>query len=67
MGTDLHSWCIPNLIYYTAAAPTATCIRGLRVQTQPGSMDFLERKKPEHDFLWKGSKAMGPMSQIYGM
>ena len=27
-----------------------------------GSMDFLERKNPEYDFLRKGSKAVGPVS-----
>ena len=27
-----------------------------------GSMDFSERKYPEYDFLWKGSKAVGPVS-----
>ena len=34
-------------------------IRGSWVQW-PGSMDFSERKNPEYDFLWKGSKAVGP-------
>ena len=37
-------------------------IRGSRVQTQPGSMDFSERKNLEYDVLRKGSKAMGPVS-----
>ena len=36
-------------------------IRGLRVQTWPGSMDF-SHKNPEYDFLRKGSKAVGPVS-----
>ena len=27
---------------------------------------FSERKYPEYDFLRKGSKAVGPVSQIYG-
>ena len=26
-----------------------------------------EHKNPEYDFLWKGSKAVGPVSYIYGM
>ena len=30
-------------------------------------MNFLDHKNPEYDFLRKGSKAMGPMSYIYGM
>ena len=37
-------------------------IRGSRVQTRPGSVDFSERKNPEYDFLRKGSKAKGPVS-----
>jgi len=28
---------------------------------------FLGRKNPVHAFLRRGSKAVGPMSQIYGM
>ena len=35
---------------------------GLQVQSQPGLMDFSERKHPEYDFLRKGSKAVGPVS-----
>ena len=31
-----------------------------------GRLIFSERKNPEYDFLRKGSKAMGPVSQIYG-
>ena len=27
---------------------------------------FLERKNPEYDYLRKGSKAVGPVSRIYG-
>ena len=34
--------------------------RGSRVLTRAWSMDFLERKSPEYDFLRKGSKAVGP-------
>ena len=41
-------------------------IRSSRVQTRPGSMDFSERKNPKYNFLQKGSKAVAPMSQIYG-
>ena len=40
-------------------------IRGSRVQTWPGSRIFSERKNPEYDFLRKGSKAVGPVPQIY--
>ena len=28
---------------------------------------FLGQKNPQHAFLRRGSKAVGPMSQIYGM
>ena len=31
-----------------------------------GRWIFSERKNPEYDFLRKGSKAMGPVSKIYG-
>ena len=37
-------------------------IRGSRVQTRPGSMDFSERENPEYDFLTKGSKALAAVS-----
>jgi len=29
--------------------------------------NFSGRKNPQHAFLWRGSKAVGPMSQICGM
>ena len=45
---------------------TRLWIRGLRVRSRPGSMDFSERKYPEYDFLRKGSKVMGPVWSIYG-
>jgi hypothetical protein len=38
-----------------------------RVQTQPKLSDFFGRKNPQHAFLWKGSKAVCPMSQIFSM
>ena len=31
------------------------------------AVGFLGRKNPVHAFLRRGSKAVGPMSQIYGM
>jgi hypothetical protein len=31
------------------------------------AVGFLRRKNPQHAFLRKESKAVGPMSQIYGM
>ena len=31
-----------------------------------GRWIFSERKNPEYDFLRKGSKAVGPVSYIYG-
>jgi len=47
--------------------------RGLPLSTQvrrfkPGQsrQDFSGRKNPQQAFLWKGSKAVGPMSQICG-
>jgi hypothetical protein len=36
-------------------------------QTRPKSSDFFRQKNPQHAFLWKGSKAVCPMSQICGM
>jgi hypothetical protein len=38
----------------------------LRVQTRPKPSDFFGCKNPQHVFLWKGSKAVGPVSQICG-
>jgi hypothetical protein len=32
-----------------------------------GRWIFKGDKNPEHHFLWRGSKAVGPMSWIYGM
>jgi hypothetical protein len=37
-----------------------------RVQTQPKPSGFFGCKNPQHAFLRKGSKAVGPMSQICG-
>jgi hypothetical protein len=31
------------------------------------AVGFLERKNPQHAFLRRGSKAVGPMSLLYGM
>jgi hypothetical protein len=31
------------------------------------AVGFLGRKNPQHAFLRRGSKAVGPMSQLYGM
>ena len=38
-----------------------------RVQTRPKQSDFSGRKNPQRAFLRRESKAVGPMSQIYGM
>ena len=45
--------------------PLSTKVRGFK----PGRshQDFSGRKNPQHAFLQKGSKAVGPMSQICGM
>ena len=51
-------------IYYFESITTAEVHA---FNTGLGSLDFSERKNPEYDFLWKGSKAVGPVSQIYGM
>ena len=40
-------------------------IRGSRVQTRPGWMDFSERKNPEYDLLRKASKALGPVYNVF--
>ena len=44
---------------------TRLWIRGSRVRTRPGSMDFFQSVKNLYDFLRKGSKAVGPVSYIY--
>jgi hypothetical protein len=31
------------------------------------AVGFFGRKNPQHAFLWRGSKAVGPMSQLCGM
>ena len=38
-----------------------------RVQTRPKPSDFQGEKNPQHAFLRRGSKAVGPMPQICGM
>jgi hypothetical protein len=38
-----------------------------RVRTRPKPSDFSGRKNPQRSFLQRGSKAIGPMSQICGM
>jgi len=45
--------------------PLSTQVRGFK----PGQSrkDFSERKNPQHAFLQKGCKAVGPMLQICGM
>jgi hypothetical protein len=42
-------------------------VSGTQVQTRPKPSDFYGRKNPQHAFLRKGSKAVGPMSQICAM
>ena len=39
---------------------TGSEVRGLK--TGRGRWNFSERKNPEYDFLWKGSKAVSPVS-----
>ena len=55
---DQLNWSRPR---WSSGYHTYHWIRGSRVQTRPGLMDFSERKNPEYDFLWKGSKAIGPV------
>jgi hypothetical protein len=45
--------------------PLSTQVRGFK----PGRscQDFSGWKNPQHAFLWRGSKAVSPMSQICGM
>jgi hypothetical protein len=38
-----------------------------RVRTWPNPSDFSGRKNPQHAFLRRGSKAVGPLSQICGI
>ena len=42
--------------------PLSTQVRGFKPSRS--QQDFSGRKNPQHAFLWKGSKAVGPMSQI---
>jgi len=42
-----------------------TCCHGFK--PSQSRQDFSGRKNPQHAFLRKGSKAVGPMSQICGM
>ena len=39
---------------------TGSKVRGFK--PSQGRWMFSEHKNPEYDFLWKGSKAMGPVS-----
>ena len=43
---------------------TGSKVRGFKLRGVDGL--FQSVKNPEYDFLWKGSKDMGPMSQIHG-
>ena len=45
--------------------PLSTQVRGFKPSRS--RQDFSGRKNPQHAFLWKGSKAVGPMLQICGM
>jgi hypothetical protein len=38
-----------------------------RFKAGGSGQDFLWRKNPQRAFLWTGSKAVGPMSQIFDM
>jgi hypothetical protein len=40
--------------------------RKIKILTRPKPSDFSGRKNPQHAFLGRGSKAVGPMSQICG-
>jgi hypothetical protein len=66
-----HNLC--NSMELTAASPSASDFGGLEVACWPlvpkfaGShpaeaVGFLGRKNPQHAFLWRRSKAVGPMS-----
>ena len=61
-GTHTHT-----MLFASILCSVDLWIRCLWVRSQPGSMDFSERKNPEYDFLRKGSKAVRTVSMIYGM
>jgi len=44
--------------------PLSTQVRGFK--PSQSHQDFSGRKNPQHAFLWKGSKGVGPMLQICG-
>jgi len=62
----IFPWCITPLKRLRwsrgSVLPLSTRVHGFK----PGRshQDFSGRKNPRHVFLWKGSKAVGPMSQI---
>ena len=45
--------------------PLSTQVRGFK--PSQSHQDFSGQKNPQHTFLQKGSKDVGPMSQICGM
>ena len=47
---------------WSSSYRTRLWIRGSRVPSRPGSMDFSQRKHHEYDFLRKGRKVVGPLS-----
>ena len=51
--------CLPR---WSSGYHTRHQIRGSRIQTRAGSINFSERKNPEDDFLLKGSKTAGLVS-----
>ena len=53
------SFLIPAVYQGACGYQTRHWLRGSRVQTRPGSIDFSERKSPEYNFLRKENKAGG--------
>ena len=49
-----------QMVFVDPGGHTRLWIRGSRVR-----WIFSESKNPEYDFLWKGSKAMGPVVDLW--
>jgi hypothetical protein len=56
-----------NMGHWRGFGGLGVSVLASRVQTRPKPSDFLRAEKSSDAFLRKGSKGVGPMSQICGM
>jgi hypothetical protein len=59
--------CRPSSNTRTIQEQQSTRYEQIFKKTRPKPSDFSGRKNPQHAFVRRGSKAVGPVSQIFGM